>query len=136
MLFDIPYAAVEMSPSSIEMLFSRNPLLIMITTMHAAVFIRNGDIPMRSIFFTMLPLSLYMPRCRCNNSFGLLNSFDCHASVMACARIVASAAPRIPMLNTNMKIGVSIAFITTVIMVADIACCGCPDERRAAFMPK
>ena len=106
------------------------------TTTQAAALMKNGDIPMLSMPLTMSDLSLYIPFCRCSSSSGLLSSLICHRSVVHCARIVARAAPRMPQPRTKMNSGARMMFITTVMIVACIACLGWPDARMAAFIPK
>ena len=91
---------------------------------------------MARIPFTISFFSLYIPLCRCSSSSGLLSNFVCHASVMHCDSIVAMAAPLIPHPSRYMNTGARIIFITTVRIVAYIACLGCPEALSAAFMPK
>ena len=77
-----------------------------------------------------------MPFLKWSSSFLLLKSLICHISAINCERMVAMAAPRIPHLKTRMKSASSITFITTVKMVAYIACLGLLAARSRAFIPK
>ena len=88
------------------------------------------------MFFTMSLFSLYMPRWKCKISSWLLNSLICHSSATSCDRMVASAAPCIPMPIGQMKIGASTMLSMTVSIVAAIACLGLLAARSTAFMPR
>ena len=61
---------------------------------------------------------------------------SCHASTVAWAMIVASAAPPMPMWSGQMNIGDSMALRITVMMDAIIAERGLEAARSMAFIPK
>ena len=71
-----------------------------------------------------------------SSSFLLLKSLNCQHSAISCDRMVAMAAPCIPHLKTRMKSASNITFITTVKMVAYIACFGLLATLSREFMPK
>ena len=107
-----------------------------ITTKQAQAFIVKGDIPMPRMFLIKSQRGWKVPRLKCNNSFLLQKMLTCQQSAVACARMVAMAAPRMPHPNTQMKIGSRSVFKATVNMVAYIACLGFDADRSTAFIPK
>ena len=77
-----------------------------------------------------------MPRLKWTMHCGLLNILSCQQSTVACAMIVARAAPPMPMCSGQMNIGERMALSTTVIIDAIIAERGLDAARSMAFSPK
>ena len=98
-----------------------NPLFISMTMKQEATFIRKGARPIDKESRAILESIRKMPRCRRTTSFLPQRMRMTQMSDTTCANIVAMAAPRMPHPKPKMKRGSSMAFSTTVTIVAAIA---------------
>ena len=106
------------------------------TTRQAQLFIRKGLMPMASVWRTMSGRTRKMPRLRRSSSVGREKMQSCQTRLTPWLRMVATAAPRMPMPRPQMKRGSRTVLSTTVRMVQFMAARGWPAARRMAFRPK
>ena len=106
------------------------------TTKQEATFIRKGARPI-DIERRAIPQSTEkVSREKCSSSRLSLRIRRIQTSAMVCERMVATAAPWIPILKTKMKSGSSSVLMPTVRSVAAIAFCGWPETRTMELRPK
>ena len=99
------------------------------------MFIKKGDMPIESERHAILMSNLNISREKCSTLFLSQSILTIQISAITCARMVAIAAPRMPILNTKMKIGSMMVLSTTASMVASIARRGRPEERTVPLRP-
>ena len=91
---------------------------------------------MPMMFLTRSDFSAKVPRCRWSSWRLSVKSPICHTKAIICERIVAQAAPLIPISSPQINRGSNSVFISTVNIVAYIACLGFPAALSTAFIPK
>ena len=120
----MPNAPIAVSPP-----YFCSEVFIKMATALAVRLIRNGDIPIDTILRMICPCN--RNEClwkRIELSFPI-KWYMTNAVDTAIEITVAMAAPLIPILNQNMKIGSRITFITAPINIVIIAFWGYPDAR-------